>query len=197
MFVPPATRSRDESTLQVLHAASLIPVKDQATLLRAFRRVADAIPNARLTIAGEDPFGCRTELERLRDALKLEVVVTFVGPLPHAEMVAHYQAADLFVLSSRHESQAMVVLEAAAAGVPTVGSAVGVIPDLAPDAAMSVRPGDPVPLADAIIAMLCDPVRRTRMGANARRRVIGGYDAPIVSDAFVGLYEEAIGRSPR
>jgi len=197
MFAPPATRSHDGETLQVLHAASLIPVKDQATLLRAFRHVVDVIPIARLTIAGEDPFGYRAELERLCDTLKLHTVVTFVGPLPHREMVAIYQLADLFVLSSRHESQAMVVLEAAAVGVPTVGSAVGVVPDLAPEAAIAVRPGDSVALADAIVALLTDPVRRARMGEYARQRVVDEFDASIVSDAFLGLYAEAIGRSSR
>ncbi len=197
VFVPSVSRSHDASTLRVLHAASLIPVKDQATLLRSFRRVVDAIPNAHLTIAGEDPFGIKRELEHLRDSLQLNCSVSFVGPLPYAEMASCYRTSDLFVLSSRHESQAMVVLEAAAAGVPTAGTAVGVVSDLAPDAATVVRPGDSVALADAIIALLSDPARRVRMGEIARQRVVAEYDAPVVCDAFLRLYEEAIGLSNR
>ena len=196
-FVTTATRQLDEGSAHVLHAASLIPVKDQSTLLMAFRRVVDVLPAARLTIAGEDPFGLRSELEQLRDRLAMSGAVSFVGPLRHSQMASQYCAADLFVLSSRHESQAMVVLEAAAAGLPTVGSAVGVVPDLAPAAAFAVRPNDPVALADAIIALLTDPIRRRRMGECARQRVINEYDSPIVCDSFVRLYEDAIRTTTR
>ncbi len=193
-FVRSEPRQQADGALQLLHAASLIPVKDQATLLRAFRRVVDVVPQARLTIAGEDPFGVRFTLERLRDALGLATAATFIGPLPHAQMAALYHEADLFVLSSRHESQGMVVLEAAAAGVATVGTAVGVVPDLAPDAAIAVRPGDPIALADAMIALLTDPARRARIGEHARQLVVDRYDAPVVRDAFARLYDEAIGQ---
>jgi glycosyltransferase involved in cell wall biosynthesis len=86
----------------------------------------------------------------------------------------------------------MVVCEAAAAGVPTVGTAVGVVADLAPDAAIAVTPGDPVALADAIVAMLTDPERRERMGERARQRVAGEYDVGVARDAFVRVYHDAI-----
>jgi glycosyltransferase involved in cell wall biosynthesis len=192
-FAPRMPGRHELETAHVLHAASLIPVKDQTTLMLAFRRVVDHIPSARLTIAGEDPFGHRLELERLRDALGLADVTRFLGAVPHAAMNDLYQEADLFVLSSLHESQAMVVLEAAAANVPTVGSDVGVVGDLAPDAALAVRPGDPVALAVAMIALLADPRRRARIGDHARRRVLEEYDAPVVCQAFKQLYEDAIG----
>ena len=191
-FAPRVQRTFEVASPRVLHAASLIPVKDQATLLRAFRRVVDILPGAHLTIAGEDPFGHRLELERLRNELALSQSVDFIGPRPHAEMASLYNAADLFVLSSRHESQAMVVLEAAAAGIPTVGTAVGVVPELAPGAAISVCPGDAVALADAVIDMLSDPARLARMGRSARARILEEYDAPVVRDRFLALYEDAI-----
>ncbi|MGH9175934.1 MAG: hypothetical protein ACRD1H_16330, partial [Vicinamibacterales bacterium] len=57
------TRSYDPLAPRLLHAGSLIPVKDQSLLLRAFWRVLDEIPGARLTVAGEDPIGLRAELE--------------------------------------------------------------------------------------------------------------------------------------
>jgi len=191
-FAPASNRHRTRNACRVLHAASLIPVKDQATLLYAFRRVLDLVPDAILTIAGEDPFGHRTELEALRERLGLGGAVQFVGHRSHAEMPTLYHETDVFVLSSRHESQGMVVLEAAAAGVPTVGTDVGVVRDLAPDAAVSVRPGDPIALGEAIAGVLIDSPRRLRLGERARQRVGSEFDVEPVRDAFVDLYRDAI-----
>lgn len=196
-FAPSHGRSFDAASPRLLHAASLIPVKDQTTLLRAFRRVVDVFPGAQLTIASEDPLGHRAGLEHLQGELSLGRSVTFIGPRPHASMAALYHDSDLFVLSSRHESQAMVVLEAAAAGVPTVGASVGVVPELAPEAAIAVRPRDAVALADAVIDLLADPIRLQRMGRQARARVLDEYAAPVVSALFLELYSEAIERSRR
>ena len=161
-------------------------------LLLAFKRVVNSIPGAQLTIAGEDSLGRRRLLERLCDELGLGESVNFVGPLPHAEMATLYRESDLFLLSSRHENQGMVVLEAAASGVPTVGTNVGVVPDLAPDASVAVRPQDPVALGDAVIDLLHDPARLERIGRNAVARVHHEFVAPVVRDHFLSLYLETI-----
>ena len=136
--------------------------------------------------------GRRCLLERRCAELGLEDSVTFVGPLRHAEMATLYRESDLFLLSSRHESQGMVVLEAAASGVPTVGTNVGVVPELAPEASVAVRPQDPVALGDAIIDLLRDTARLERMGRNAAARVRREFDAPVVRDHFLSLYRQTI-----
>jgi glycosyltransferase involved in cell wall biosynthesis len=87
----------------------------------------------------------------------------------------------------------MVVCEAAAAGVPTVGTAVGVVADLAPDAAVAVRPGDPVALAGAITGLLRDTDLRRHLGERARQRAIREYDASVISNAFLSVYRDALG----
>lgn len=190
-------RPLDAAAPRLLHVGSIVPVKDQTTLLQAFRRVVNALPGARLTIAGADPFGYRAELERLTATLCLSDAVTFVGALPHNDIAELYSDTDLLVMSSLHESQGMVALEAAAAGVPTVGTRVGIVPDLAPDAAFAVRPGDPGALGEAIIGVLRDPITLARLGALARQRVLDEYDAPIVRHTFLSIYEEAIGIARR
>ncbi|MEX2315026.1 MAG: glycosyltransferase, partial [Thermomicrobiales bacterium] len=92
---------------------------------------------------------------------------------------------------------AMVVLEAAACGVPTVGTAVGVVPDLAPGCAIAVRPGDPVALASAVVSLLTDSTLLERMRSLARRRAVEEYGVTVVVDRFVKLYEDAIGLARR
>lgn len=176
---------------RLLHAASLIPVKDQMTLLNAFAKVRQSIPGAMLDIAGEDPFGRRQELERLAASLGIGEATHFLGAVPHRDMAGRYRLSDLLVLNSRHESQGMVVLEAAACGVPTAGTDVGVVRDLAPRSAVAVPVGDAGALAASIIALLEDPVRLRAMGRSARLRVEREFAPEPASRRFLDLYNDA------
>jgi glycosyltransferase involved in cell wall biosynthesis len=196
-FSPGASHEFDPAAPRLLHAASLTPVKDQALLLRAFARVAERLPGARLDIAGEDPFGARPGLEALRDELGQRERVRFLGAVPHNELPALYRAADLFMLTSWHESQNMAALEAAACGTPVVGTAVGVVPDLAPLAAVAVSSRDHADLA-AVVLALCDaPERLHAMRRAARQLVEQRYSAPAAAKRFVALYAELSARTPR
>jgi len=90
------------------------------------------------------------------------------------------ERADLMVVSSRHEGVPIASLEAAVAGVPTVGTAVGQIADWAPNAAIAVPIGDPGALAEAIRRLADDEDERLRLAANAQAFAVE-HD----SDAFV------------
>jgi glycosyltransferase involved in cell wall biosynthesis len=126
---------------RLLHIGSLTPVKDQHTLLRAVAQTAQE-----LDMVGDGPL--RGDLERLAGNLGLSERVRFHGDVDHAELVPLYQAADALVVSSRHEAQCMVALEAAACGVPVVGTRVGVLPEISPAATVAVA--DAAALAQAL-----------------------------------------------
>jgi glycosyltransferase involved in cell wall biosynthesis len=64
------------------------------------------------------------------------------------------------------------MLEAAVAGVPTVGTAVGHVADFAPAAAVAVPVGDALALADAIEQLACNEARRLRIAAAAQDRAL-------------------------
>ena len=170
---------------RLVHVANLNPVKDQRTLLQAFRRVVDRLGAVELDIVGEDTLG--GEVQRRARELRLGGRVTFHGFLPQEALAARYRAAHLHVLSSRHESQGVVILEAAAAGLPTVGTAVGLLPTLAPDAARVVPPGDAAALADAICALLVDRAAREALGA-AAQRFAEAHDAAWTARTFEAIY---------
>jgi glycosyltransferase involved in cell wall biosynthesis len=133
---------------RVLHVGSLVPVKDQGTLLRAMARVQTALPGVHLHVVGDGPL--RARLIEQTDRLGLAANVTFHGSVERRELAAYYRAADLVVVSSRHEAQSVVVLESVCCGTPVVGTAVGLVADLAPESARAVPVGDEVALADAI-----------------------------------------------
>jgi len=156
------------SVRQLIHVATLTPVKDQVTLLQAFRLVRNQVGDARLDIVGDGPL--RPGLERLADELGLGDAVQFRGAVDHAALPAIYRTGSGFVLSSRHEAQGMVAIEAAACGIPVVGTRVGVIPELA-SAADAVAPVGAVEQLAAGLATTLESTdhRRERALELARR----------------------------
>jgi glycosyltransferase involved in cell wall biosynthesis len=186
-FHPPASAPADGPPWRLLQVASLNRVKDQQTLLAAFARLLAAGVDAVLEIAGEDTLGgaVQREAERLGVAQR----VTFHGAVPSAALAALYQRAHLFVLSSRHEGGPVVALEAAAAGLPIVGTAVGYVADWAGERAVAVPPHDAALLADAIASLIADPERRARLAASARDWVFR-YDADWTAGEHDRLYHE-------
>lgn len=187
VFVPAA---RPEGPpWRLLHVASLNPVKDQATLLRALQTLIHRGVDAHLDIVGEDTMsGATTGLAR---QLSIDGRVTFHGFCPTEALVPMYQRSHLFVLSSRHEAAGAVVLEAAACGVPVVGTAVGYVADWATERAVAVSPQNAGDLATAIEALLGDPRRRQRLAAAARQWVVV-HDADWTATEFERIYTELV-----
>jgi glycosyltransferase involved in cell wall biosynthesis len=170
---------------RLVHVANLNRVKDQSTLLAAFKRVLDRGVDAHLDVAGEDTLDGAVQ----REAGRLDIArrVTFHGSLPSERLAALYQQAHLFVLSSRHDAAPVVALEAAASGVPLVGTAVGYLADWAGERAVAVPPQDAAALADAIATLLSAPSRRTRLAASARDWTLR-HDADWTADQLERLY---------
>jgi glycosyltransferase involved in cell wall biosynthesis len=183
----PAARAPG-SPARLVHVASLNRVKDQTTLLRAIATLTRSGKALQLAVVGEDTLG--GAMQALACELGLEPQVRFYGFLPQARLRPVIEAADLLVMSSRHEAGPIVVLEAALAGVPTVGTAVGHIAEFAPDAALAVGVGDAAALAAGIAALLDDEPRRLRLAqaAQARART---EDAADTVQRFQALYREA------
>ncbi len=190
-FAPPPVPPRAGPPWRLIHVANLNRVKDQPTLLAALRRTVDRLGDVRLDCAGEDTLG--GEIQDRARALGLGEHVTFHGFVPQARLAALMREAHLNVLSSRHESQAVVVLEAAAAGVPTVGTRVGLLDTLAPGAARAVPVGDAAALGDAIVDLLRDTSAREAMGA-AAQAFARAHDLDWTARRFEDLYARLAAR---
>ena len=127
-------------------------------------------------------------MQRQCDELGLARYVTFHGFQPSQAVAPLYRAAHLHLLASRHESQAVVVGEAAAAGLPTVGTAVGVLAELAPEAAWAVPVGDAMALASCALALLRDATRREQL-ARAAQAWARAHDADWTAARFEAIYD--------
>jgi glycosyltransferase involved in cell wall biosynthesis len=173
-------------TARLIHVASLNRVKDQPTLLRALAALDKSGIAFELDIVGEDTL--HGEIQALAGRLGLSDRIRFHGFLTQRQLRPLVQEADLMVVSSCHEAGPLAILEAAVAGVPTVGTAVGHIAEWAPHAALAVPVGDSVGLAGAIGQVLNNEDLRLRIAREALNRATSE-DAGYTARRFVELYE--------
>jgi colanic acid/amylovoran biosynthesis glycosyltransferase len=149
------------------------------------------------TIAGGDGGGGQSVRLARRD-LGLGEIVTLTGFVPRGGVRDLLAMSDIFVLPSVTEGLSTAALEAMAAGVPVVVTAVGGMPDAVDHghSGLVVPPRDPVELADAIEVLIADPELRQELAAGGVERVRGQFDAGRHTDQLVTLYEELVGGRP-
>jgi glycosyltransferase involved in cell wall biosynthesis len=174
-------RRREDLGRYVLTAGRLVPQKGLDVLLRAVARALPGEP--RLVVAGDGPE--RARLVALAAELGIDVV--FLGTLSREELAPLFAGADAFVLASRREAFGLVALEAMAAGVPLVATAVGGIPEVAAGAAVLVPPDSVDELALALGRVLGDETLREELVANGRRAA-AGHSWSRVADAYQAIY---------
>jgi len=195
-FTPIAGISREPT---VLFVGRLVREKGCEHLIHAMTRVSQAVPGARLKVAGDGPF--RHELERLADSLHLDA--QFLGFQTRGEVRAAMAKASVFCLPSfaiPHvwtEGLGLVLLEAQAMELPVVASRVGGIPEavVEGETGFLVEQCDPVGLATRIAMILNNPGLGRRLGEAGRRRVRQDFDLTRQTAALEALFTGILGAS--
>lgn len=188
---PPAHRPMRESSLRLVQVASLSRVKNQQLLISAVRELAASM-TVHLDLAGEDTLD--GELQRFAAATGQANRVTFHGFTPQQGLPPILANADLYVQSSFHEAAGVSVLEAAAAGLPVVGTRVGYLADWADDRAFAVDNPDPRTLAAAIAAVHHESGEAATRAARARAWVLR-HDARAAAQQLEDLYRQTTTRA--
>jgi phosphatidylinositol alpha-1,6-mannosyltransferase len=174
----------------VVCVSRLVPRKGQDTLLRAWPAVIAKIPDAALLIVGGGSYARALHELARRTGLTASVhsagpaphaaarpSVYFTGPVPQAELPAHYAAGDVFSMPCRTrrggldvEGLGIVYLEASATGLPVVGGDSGGAPDaiLAGETGYVVGGRDVAAVSGRLIALLQDPAGARAMGEKGR-----------------------------
>lgn len=179
-----------------LAVGRLEPVKDYPTLLHAFGTARMAQPLSKLLIAGSGAL--EQELKQLSAALGLSESVRFLGY--RQDTASLMSAADSFVLSSRWEGMPLVILEAGAAELPVVATAVGGSQEIVPEGETGflVPPADPVTLAKTMVrVMKTDLQSRCEIGRRARAHVAAHYDLQSVVTSWERLYQQVLTPPPQ
>ena len=168
--------------------------KGHAELLRAMAllREKGLAPNAYLLMVGTGPR--KDALLALCSQLGLNGVVRFCGQ--QADVRPYYGIADALVLPSHSEGSPNVVLEALAAELPIVATAVGGVPELLTHEVngLLVPRQDVAQLAGAICRMLDDPVLRQDF-SNKAREVAAKYESHAFFQNVLGIFQEAADRA--
>lgn len=178
----------------VVCVARFHPVKDHATLLRGFARVAARIPTARLLLVGTGPE--ESSLRVLAGTLGIAPRVMFVGI--RRDVPEILAASDVFAMTSLSEGTSVTLLEAMLSRRPVVVTRVGGNPEIVDDGrtGLLVPQGDADAVGDALVALLMDPGRREAMGRAGRERALAMFTQERMHRAWVALYEDAVRRGP-
>jgi glycosyltransferase involved in cell wall biosynthesis len=196
--VPPAAGARVRAELGlapddvvVTVVAALRPEKAHEVAAEAIAIVRRDVPDVRLLVVGEGP--------------SLPVVRRALEPLEGAGVLAGYRtdvmavlgATDVLLHAPRFDALPTAVIEALGAGVPTVGTRVGGIPEIVEDGVSGVLV-DPPPRADALAAALrplvADRALRERIGAAARARFEREFSAESWARRLRALYDDVLAR---
>ena len=183
-------RKPRETVREIITVANLRPEKNHETLIAAAGELAQKYPDLRVRIVGDGER--RGHLERFVHARGLSHIVEFLG---HREDVpALLRQADAYVLPTRSEAFPNGAIEAMAAGLPVVASAVGGLLDLIVTGrtGILVDPGDAAALAAALESLMTNPAAAHALGAEARREVLSRYSFERMVAAFEQLYESEL-----
>ncbi len=164
--------SHEKKEKLLLNIGNFEPVKGQDILLRAFAQLSIKQSNVRLIIVGRDK-GFLSTLRSMANELAISEKVSFIEDVPHEEIAKFYRMADVFILPSRSEGFPLVILEAAAFGLPAVSARVGGVPELIDDPSLGylVESEDPSSLEQAISDVLKDSLKARQVGRRLQTRV--------------------------
>lgn len=176
----------------VVCVANLTRAKNHSLLLRAFAQAVKAAPTLRLLLVGDGPR--RAELERQCSELAIIGRVKFLGFCRDVPSVL--RASDLFALTSDWEGSPLAILEAMAAGLPVVATAVGGVPEVVQHGVtgLLVSQGDEVGITRALVTLAGNQSLRLGMGQAGQRRAQRLFSAHAMAAAYEHLYWTLLGQ---
>ena len=205
-FVRPAEeeiqRVRRELEIQdheavILSAGRLSREKGHADLVRAIAALnaMAGAPPFFLAIVGDGPE--RQSIVRLANKLGVEIRMALAGF--QRDLRPYYGMATLVAVPSHSEGSPNVVLEAMAAGLPVVATAVGGVPEILEEGVTGrmVPPRNPQAMAQAMLQILSDEELRRRLGTAARSRAESSHTPEAYRRALVEFYQNTLASLPR
>lgn len=165
--------------------------KGIATVIAAMKQVWKANSDVRFLLAGPEPPPQTKEMLQLQELMAQEGKrVIRICNFTDADKSSIFDAVDVFVLPSVGESFGIAYLEAWMCGKPVIGADIGPTRDVIHDGVdgLLVKPNNSAALAENIISLLSDPLRREQMGQSGRKKTLARYTWDKIIDQMEGLY---------
>ena len=174
--------------------ARLAPCKGHKYLLEAARQVIKRFPGeVRFVIIGDGAL--RSELEEFTAGLGIKDHVSFKGPV--LDIIKELASIDIAVLaSSEREGLSLSLIEALAAGIPSVGTSIGGTREviISGQNGILVPPKDPDSFAKAILSLLADPQTAMTMGRRGRKVIEEKFSVREMLEKVTALYNDLAGK---
>jgi glycosyltransferase involved in cell wall biosynthesis len=176
------------------YIANYRPEKGHETLLRAFRRVLDAAPSARLVCCGGGSPEVKMRLQALAADIGIEARTELLDLQLDVDRI--YGGMDLYVHASDTEGFSNTLLEAMAHGLPIVATSAGGNVEAVRDgeSGLLTPPGDPARLSEAILTLLGDSALAARLGRAAHDRAKECFPFENMLHGYTELYEEELAK---
>jgi len=174
--------------LILLYLGRLHPKKCPDDLIKAFAKVVQRVPNAKLIFAGKG--GERENLEKLASSLNVDDKVIFTGFVSEDEKWNLLKNCEIFLLPSIIEGHPISLIEAMACGKPVIATDSGPFSEIVRngETGILVPVHSPDCLADGIIDLALDDERRREIGKKARENVENRFDINKIADDYLEIY---------
>lgn len=197
-FTPGSARAKvlkkfhlEPGKLRVLYVGRVDPEKSISNVVTAFAGVLDQVPEAELVIVGDGTD--RRHLNDLVRALGITAQVKFLGRVMPPDVIDIYRSATVFATASETETQGIVLIEAAATGLPLVAVDAGAVRELCQNRQNGYlcTPRRTEEMTDALVKILQDEKLQTKYSAKSLE-IAQKHDLSHTLRRFVEIYEEAI-----
>ncbi|MBL8817476.1 MAG: glycosyltransferase [Planctomyces sp.] len=174
-----------------VQVARLHDLKDHETAIRAMKVVCEEVPHARLLIVGDGD--CRSRIEQLIEENQLEFNVVMAGA--RNDVPDLLAASDLFLMTSISEGIPLTLIEAMAAGLPVVSTAVGGIPEMIESGVSGYlhEARDVGGIAASVISLTRDLEQRHRISVNGRKTALEKFSLETMLLQYRQVYRDVAG----
>ena len=182
-------------SVRLLFVGAVGKLKGEKDLVQALALVKQAGVDVRVSFLGYRAEGLVEDCRQLG----ITDLIDHLGPVPMDKRLDFYRNADIFVLPTYAEAMPIAVIEAMAAGLPVITTAVGGIPEIIDDGVEGflVECGDVKEIAEKILLLSRDKQKRLEMGSKGRSRILGQMNFDLYIKGLRSELEQTLRNSKR
>lgn len=175
----------------VLYVGRIDPEKSLDILVNSFKKLIKEAPKAHLVMVGDGT--AREKLEKMIKRKKLDSQTHFIGRVIGDDLSQIYRTGTVFVITSKTETQSIVLMEAMASGLPAIAVNAGAVTELVKDGenGFIFEPNDTAGIASGIYTIISNKELREKMSKNALK-MIAKHDINYTLSRFEKIYNNVL-----